>query len=52
MIIYQNLAELLRTSAKLHPRRTAIVFGQKKINYKNLNDLTDQIACGLFRFRD
>ena len=47
MAIYKNLGELLSLSAQRHPHRTAIVFGQKKINYKTLNLLTDQIAAGL-----
>ena len=47
MPIPENLGELLRISAEKHPHRTAIVFGQKKINYKSLNELTDRIAAGL-----
>ncbi len=47
MAIYKNLGELLSISAERHPHRTAIVFGQKKINYKTLNVLTDRIAAGL-----
>jgi len=43
----RNLAELLSASAKKHPNRTAIVFGQKKISYKALDVLTNQIASGL-----
>jgi long-chain acyl-CoA synthetase len=46
-MIPRNLGELLSLSAKEHPRRTAIVFGQKKIKYRALNELTDHIACGL-----
>ncbi|MBM3250529.1 MAG: long-chain fatty acid--CoA ligase [Candidatus Omnitrophica bacterium] len=46
-MIPKNLAELLRNSAQKHPRRTAIVFGRKKISYKALDEATDQIACGL-----
>jgi hypothetical protein len=37
----------VRVSAKKYPHRTAIVFGQKKIAYKALDDLTDQVAVGL-----
>ena len=43
----KNLGELLYLSAQKHPQRTAIVFGQKRINYKTLNELTDSIAAGL-----
>jgi long-chain acyl-CoA synthetase len=47
MMIPKNLGELLSASAAKYPHRTAIVFGRKKISYKILDDLTDQIASGL-----
>lgn len=43
----KSLAGLLRSSARKYPRRTAIVFGSKKISYKALDELTDHIAAGL-----
>jgi len=46
-MIPKNLGELLTISAKNHPYRIAIVFGQKKISYKTLDDLTNHIAAGL-----
>jgi len=46
-MIPKNFKELLDASAKSFPHRTAIVFGQKKISYKMLNDLTEQLAAGL-----
>jgi len=46
-MIPKNLGELLNISAQRHLHRTAIVFGQKKINYKTLNDATDHLAAGL-----
>lgn len=46
-MIPKNLGELLSISAEKHSHRIAIVFGQKKINYQTLNELTSQIACGL-----
>lgn len=46
-MIPKNLGELLDLSAKKYPLITAIVFGQKKINYKALNELTNTIAAGL-----
>ncbi|MCX5701550.1 MAG: long-chain fatty acid--CoA ligase [Candidatus Omnitrophica bacterium] len=46
-MIPSNLGELLSISAKEHPQRTAIVFEQKKISYKSLDELTDSIARGL-----
>ena len=48
-MIPKNLGELLTASAKKYPTRLAIVFGLKKITYKTLNDLTDQIAAGLLK---
>jgi len=46
-MIPENFKELLNASASKHPNRTAIAFGQKKISYKMLDDLTSQIAAGL-----
>ncbi|MFH0826759.1 MAG: AMP-binding protein, partial [Candidatus Omnitrophota bacterium] len=43
----KNLGELLRISARNFPSRTAIVFGQKRISYKSLNETTDHLAAGL-----
>jgi long-chain acyl-CoA synthetase len=42
-----SLGKLLRSSAKKFPDRTAIVFGQKQITYKSLDEITDQLAAGL-----
>jgi len=46
-MVPKNLGELLTLSAKKHPRRIAIVFGQKKINDRTLDELTNHIAAGL-----
>ena len=46
-MIPENLGELLSINAKIHPNRIAIVFGQKKLSYKTLNDITNHIAAGL-----
>ena len=46
-MIPENFKELLNASASKHPNSTAIAFGQKKISYKMLDDLTSQIAAGL-----
>jgi len=46
-MIPKNLGELLTISAHKHPKRVAIVFGQKKIKYKTLEELTNQLAAGL-----
>jgi long-chain acyl-CoA synthetase len=42
----RTLGELLSLSARTNPRRTAIVFGRKKISYRSLDELTDHIASG------
>jgi long-chain acyl-CoA synthetase len=46
-MIPKNLGELLTFSAQKYPKRIAIVFGQKKISYKTLDELTSHIAAGL-----
>lgn len=46
-MIPKNLGELLSLSAQKYPHRVAIVFGQKKIRYKTLDELTSRIAAGL-----
>jgi len=47
MVVPKNLGELLYLSAQKHPHRTAIAFGQKRISYKELDELTGRIAAGL-----
>jgi long-chain acyl-CoA synthetase len=49
MTPYHNLAEILDSSYLKYPHSIAIVFGRKKITYKTLHDLTDQIAAGLIK---
>jgi long-chain acyl-CoA synthetase len=46
-MIPRNLGELLHNSANRFPQHVAIVFGQKKITYRELDALTDSIARGL-----
>ncbi|MCM8800827.1 MAG: long-chain fatty acid--CoA ligase [Candidatus Omnitrophica bacterium] len=46
-MIPRNLGELLNISAERFPNRVAIVFGQKRIKYKTLDEITDRIAAGL-----
>jgi len=43
----KNLGDLLDASGKKYPKRVAIVFGQKKITYKTLQETTNHIAAGL-----
>ncbi len=44
-----NLAAVLARSARQYGRRTAIVFGRKRITYAALDTLTDEIASGLLQ---
>ncbi len=41
------LGDILRRSAKLYPDKTAIVFRDKKWNYRQLNDRVTRLANGL-----
>jgi len=43
----KNLAELLKISAGRFPSRIALVFGQKKISYEELDVFSDRLAQGL-----
>jgi len=47
MMIPKNLGELLSISAEKYPEHPAIVFGQKKISYKALDELSNHLAAGL-----
>jgi len=47
MMIPKNLGELLSISAEKYPKRTAIVFGRKKISYKALDESSSHLASGL-----
>lgn len=42
-----NLGHGLKLAAMKYPHRIAIVFGAKKINYKELDKATDELAAGL-----
>jgi long-chain acyl-CoA synthetase len=46
-MIPRNLGELLSISAKNYPHHTALVFGQKKITYKTIDELTNRLAAGI-----
>lgn len=46
MQIY-NLAQMLKASAENHSESTALVYGQKKISYKELDELSDNLSGGL-----
>ena len=42
-----TLQQVLRDTVKITPNNIAIVFGRKKITYRQLNEITDQVAAGL-----
>jgi long-chain acyl-CoA synthetase len=44
-----NLAQALEASAKVYPRHTALLYGRKKVTYKELDGLSDNLAAGLIR---
>ena len=43
----QTLADLLRRSAKRHPEKTAVVCGDTRYRYAELDALCDRLAAGL-----
>ncbi len=42
-----SIGEILTTSALRYPKKTAVIFGQKKISFLELNSFTDRVAQGL-----
>jgi long-chain acyl-CoA synthetase len=44
---YKNIAELLILNANRYPNKTAIIYKDKRISYKELNKKVNQIAQGL-----
>lgn len=45
----QNLGKILDSTCRKYPKRIALVFGQKKITYKELYESTNQLAAGLVK---
>ncbi|MFC1709650.1 long-chain fatty acid--CoA ligase [Candidatus Omnitrophota bacterium] len=43
----QNICQILTDSASRHPSKIAVIFGQKKISFSDLNIFTDRLAQGL-----
>ncbi|MFA5156271.1 MAG: long-chain fatty acid--CoA ligase [Candidatus Omnitrophota bacterium] len=48
-MIPENLGKLLENSAEKFPLRNAIIFGSKKINYRELDESTSRVASGLLK---
>ncbi len=46
-MIPKNLGEVIRLGARRFPKRTALIFGSKRISYRSLDRETDRIAAGL-----
>jgi acyl-CoA synthetase (AMP-forming)/AMP-acid ligase II len=42
-----NVAEMLRARAGLHPQKTALIHGQKKIPYNGLSDMASRLSRAL-----
>jgi long-chain acyl-CoA synthetase len=42
-----NVAELLRASAAAHPTKVAVVDGDRRVSYRELDDQADAVATGL-----
>ena len=42
-----NVSETLRATAELHPQKTALIYGQKKISYYELNTMASRLAQAL-----
>ncbi len=45
----RHLSQILTQQAEKNPRKIAIIFEKQRINYKELNLLTNQLAYGLIR---
>ena len=41
------LSDCLRRNALRHPKRTALIFFDKKVSFQELNDAVDRFAAGL-----
>ena len=42
-----NLATILETSAHNHPRKTAVVCGDTRLTYRDVDELANRVANGL-----
>jgi len=49
MINISNLGQMLKKSAQKYPRHTALIYGQRKVNYKELDCLSDSFCSGLVK---
>ncbi|MEV0719672.1 long-chain fatty acid--CoA ligase [Asanoa sp. NPDC050611] len=45
-----NLSVILRESARRDPTRTAVIFGDRKVSYAELDEAADRAATGLLRY--
>lgn len=46
---FLNLTEMLKANARRYGRHTAFLYGQKKVSYKQLDEVSDGLASGLVR---
>jgi len=47
LIRTEVLADIFEATAKLLPQQTALIFGQRKLSYSELNELSDRVASCL-----
>jgi len=42
-----NVSEMLRSAAQKNPHKTALIFGQKKTSYAELDEMATRLSCAL-----
>jgi len=42
-----NLAQMLKVSAAQHEKRTALIYGQRKVSYRSLDEQSDNLSASL-----
>ena len=42
-----NVSEMLRSTAQKNPHKTALIFGQKKTSYAELDEMANRLSCAL-----
>ncbi len=44
-----TLTEMLKESCRIYPKKNALIFGKKRITYRQLNNQVTAVSCGLIR---
>ncbi|WP_158592293.1 class I adenylate-forming enzyme family protein [Noviherbaspirillum sedimenti] len=42
-----NVGDISRRGARRHPRKTSVIMGERRLSYRELDDLSNQVANGL-----